>query len=100
MCGERTANPFVALIWPRCRVCRSRFRVELPFGLKFVGHYAAQLVLVASIVAAVMRRDTSLFTVGFFVFVVVEIAIFWIGRLAPDTRDPITVMQQRRYDRG
>jgi hypothetical protein len=71
--------------------------VRLPLGMGFVGHYVAQLALIASIVAAVARQNTSLFTAGFFVFVVLEIVVFWIGRLEPDTKDPITRMQLRRY---
>jgi hypothetical protein len=46
---------------------------------------------------AVVLRDAAVFTIGFAVFLAVELLAFGIGRLEPDTRDPVTVMQLRRY---
>lgn len=58
------------------------------------------LVLLGSLAVAVVRRDESVFTLGFVAFVVLKILLFYAGRLTPDRRDPVTVMQLRRYARG
>jgi hypothetical protein len=96
VCAERTVDPFVSLLAPRCKLCRSKFRVRLPFGIGFGAHYVGLLLLLGSLAAAAALRITSLFTVGFFLFVVLELVVFWIGRLEADTRDPVTAMQLRR----
>lgn len=97
MCDERTANAFASLIWPRCKVCRSKFRVRLDFGIGLAANYLAILVLLGSLAVAVIRRDAGTFTLGFVAFIVLKLVIFHLGRLEPDSRDPVTVMQLRRY---
>lgn len=100
MCDERTANALAALIWPRCKVCRSKFRVRLGFGVGLAANYLATLVLLGSLAVAVIRRDAAVFTLGFVAFVVLKLLLFHVGRLEPDSRDPVTAMQIRRYVRG
>jgi hypothetical protein len=60
-------------------------------------NYLATLVLFGSLAVAVIRRDAEVFTAGFVAFVVLKILMFYAGRLEPDSRDPVTVMQLRRY---
>ena len=97
VCDARTANPFVSSIWPRCRVCRSKFRLRLPFGVGFIGDYVGQFVLLGSLVAAVVLLNTWVFAIGLVAYTALETVIFRVSRLEPDTRDPVTVMQLRRY---
>ena len=97
VCNARTANPFVSLIWPRCRVCRSKFRLRLPIGVGFIGDYVGKLVLLGSLVAAVALANTWVFAIGLVAFTALETVIFRVSRLEPDTRDPVTAMQLRRY---
>lgn len=99
VCRERTANALASLIWPRCKVCRSKFRVRLGFGIGLAANYFATLVLLGSLALGVVRRDAEVFTVGFVAFVVLKLLLFYAGRLEPDSRDPVTVMQLRRYVR-
>jgi hypothetical protein len=87
----------VSLVWPRCKVCRSKFRVRLPLKVGFATHYVGRFVLLGSLAAGVAFRSTDMFTMGFAAFVALEVAAFRIGRLEPDIRDPITMMQLRRY---
>ena len=97
VCDAPTANPFASLIWPRCKVCRSKFRLRLPIGVGFVGDYVGQYLLLGSLVAAVVLANTWVFAVGLAVFAALEVVIFRVSRLEPDTRDPVTVMRLRRY---
>lgn len=97
VCDERTANALASLIWPRCKVCRSKFRVRLGFGVGLAANYLATVVLLGSLAVAVIRRDAEAFTLGFAAFVVLKLLMFHVGRLEPDSRDPVTVMQLRRY---
>ena len=99
VCAERTLNPLVALIAPRCKNCKARFRVRLPFGVGLAGHYLSRGVLLASVAAALLTRGTEVFALGLLAFAVLEVGMFVVGRLEPDGRDPITVMQLRRYGR-
>jgi hypothetical protein len=71
--------------------------VRLGFGVGLAASYVATLVLLGSLAAAVVRRDAEVFTLGFFAFVVLKLVMFQVGRLEPDSRDPVTVMQLRRY---
>jgi hypothetical protein len=96
VCQAPTASPFVSQLWPRCRVCRARFRRRLS-GAGFIGDYAGKVVLLASLVAAVVLANTWVFAMGLVVFIAVDAVIFRISELEPDTRDPITNMQLRRY---
>jgi hypothetical protein len=97
VCDAPTANPFVSLIWPRCRVCRSKFRLRLPIGVGFIGDHVGQLLLLAAIVAAVVVTNIWVFAIGFVAFTALETLIFRVSRLEPDTKDPVTAMQLRRY---
>jgi hypothetical protein len=99
VCAERTLLPFVALVFPRCKNCKSRFRVRLPYGLGFAGHYVSRTVLFAAVAAALVTQGSQVFAMGLLAFAALESVIFFWGRLEPDRRDPITVMQQRRYER-
>lgn len=99
MCDAPTANPFVSLIWPRCRVCRSKFRLRLPIGVGFIGDYLGQFVLLGALVAAVLLANVWVFAIGLAAFTALETVIFRVSRLEPDTRDPVTAMQLRRYPR-
>ena len=100
VCAEPTVNPFASLIWPRCKVCRSKFKLRLPIGIGFIGDYVGHCVLLGSIAVAVFVADTWAFVVGVALFTVLEVTIFRVSRLEPDTRDPVTVMQLRRYSRA
>ena len=100
VCEAQTANPFTSLIWPRCKVCRSKFRLRLPFGVGFIGDYIGYVVLLGSLVAAVVLANSWVFAVGLALFAALEIVIFRVSRLEPDARDPVTAMQLRRYKRG
>ena len=92
-------NPFRALLWPRCKVCRSRFRRRLAFGAPFIGDYAGAVIFAGSLVVAIMLSDRRIAGVGLAVFILVEVLVFRVGRLYPDERDPVTTMQLRRYRR-
>jgi hypothetical protein len=74
--------------------------VRLGFGIGVAANDLATLVLLGSLVIAVTRRDAEVFTLGFVAFVVLKLVMFHAGRLEPDSRDPVTVMQLRRYARG
>lgn len=97
VCEARTANPFASLIFPRCRVCHSKFRLRLFIGVNFIGDYVGHFVLLGSLVASVALSNTWVFAVGLAAFIAIEAVIFRVSRLEPDTRDPITNMQLRRY---
>jgi hypothetical protein len=56
-----------------------------------------KVVLLASLVAAVVLANTWVFAIGLVVFAALDAVIFRISELEPDTRDPITNMQLRRY---
>jgi hypothetical protein len=62
-----------------------------------MGDYVGKVVLLASLVAAVVLANTWVFAIGLVVFTVLDAVIFRISELEPDTRDPITNMQLRRY---
>jgi hypothetical protein len=97
VCDAPTVNPFVSLIWPRCKVCRSRFRLRLPIGAGFIGDYIGHFLLLGSVALAVVLANIWLFVAGFAIFTALEVVIFRVSRLEPDTRDPVTVLQLRRY---
>ena len=97
VCNERVLNPFRALLWPRCKVCGSKFRRRLGFGA--IGGYAGSIVFVGSLLAAIGLSDHRIAGAGLAAFVVIELVLFRVSRLEPDTRDPITNMQLRRYGR-
>lgn len=100
VCGERTANALTSLVWPRCKVCRAKFRVRFGFGIGFAASYVPMLVLLGSLAIAAIRRDDAVFTLGFVAFVVLKLVLFCGGRLEADRRDPVTAMQLRLYARG
>lgn len=67
------------------------------FGAGFAADYLARGVLLGSLAAGVVMRNAWLFTIGFAVFILLKLIVFHLGRLEPDTGDPVTAMQQRRY---
>lgn len=99
VCNERVLNPFRALLWPRCKVCGSKFRRRLALGIPLVGDYAGSVVFVGALFAAVLLSDRRIAGVGLVAFVVLELVIFRVSRLEPDARDPVTNMQVRRFGR-
>jgi len=68
-------------------------------GFGAVGDYAGSIVFVGSLLAAILISDRRIAGAGLAAFVVLELAVFRVSRLEPDTRDPITNMQLRRYGR-
>ena len=62
-----------------------------------MGDYVGQFVLLGSLVAAVVLLNTWVFAIGLVAYTALETVIFRVSRLEPDTRDPVTVMQLRRY---